>query len=146
MPIINREFDQSEQRFVLQADQGLTGVSLIIPLVQAPYNMNVDSINVQAYGLSGSPTWNVTIDRFITGVGATTISGGWTTLTISAQSTSGMITFVQAAAGSTLTQLQSKDVLKIVTSGANTAIAAGCITAVLKCLQDVKSYFGTSVT
>lgn len=146
MSIVNRNFSGSEQREVWHDNTGVLATSVTRPFYIAPFNCALEQIKVAATGISGSPTWQFSIDRFITGVGLTTISTFATLLSVQAMGTSGVQSVVLASAGSTLLQMQSGDMLKYVSSGSNSAVTAASITAVVQVLQDVKSFYGTSVT
>lgn len=142
MALVNRDKDLSEQRDIVQAQFGLIGTGATLHLAVVPYFGQIQGIQVSSVGLSGSPTMLFGINRFIVGTGFTTITGGATTLTISAVGTSGPQAFVLAAAGSSLLTVQQGDVLVMSTATANTAASSYAISVVMKALQDVKVPFG----
>jgi hypothetical protein len=142
MPIINREKDASEQRVVVQSDFGLSlnGATLALGLVASPGTL--DGIRVAAIGLTGAPTMDFKVNRFVVGSGMTSIAGS-TTLTLTAIGTSGVQSVVQVATGNSLLALQAGDVLVAqMTGGANTGAAAVSVAYVLRATQDIKSSFG----
>lgn len=144
MALVNRDKDASEQRDVLTyTSPAVVGVSLLVNLGIAPCAQQMIAIQVAAFGLSSTPILNFQINRFITGLGNTTIIGGFTSLSIAAAfGTSGpAATLVPLTAGSTLVQLLRGDLVQVVTSGANSA-ANYVISAVVQTLQDVKTNYG----
>lgn len=142
MAIINREFDASEQKIVIHCPLGAVATSITRELVVAPYPCEVIDVKETSLGLSGAPVHAMSIDRFIVGSGLTNVTGGWTNLTIVALGTSGVQDYPQVASGNSLIQLQASDVLKLVSSGANTATADSQVTITIRALQDQKTYFG----
>lgn len=145
MGVANRELDASEQReqlinVDLQAASCVNGVTLMLGVV--PYPGVISAIRVGAIGLSGAPTLAFTINRFIAGAGQTVITGGATTLTITAFGTSGIQSVVLAAAGSTLLNLLSGDILQCVTGGGTGAAAVSYnIAVVTQATQDIKNHY-----
>ena len=140
MALVNRDKDVSEQKVSVHAPLNLVATGLAMPVMAAPYLCNVMGVKVSALGVSGSPTGALAIVRN-TSAGVTTISGGWTTLSLQAAGTSGPQTVVSAGVGNTLTQLAVGDVLQYTSAGANSA-AFVTIDVVVQCLQDIKSDFG----
>ena len=146
MGIINRDKNLTEQvdNWDVQT-VGVVGVSQLIQLCQVPYTGQLLKCVVSAYGLSGAPTVGLQVQRFIVGSGLTTIPlNGSSLLTISAYSTSGMLTATIPAAGNSLVQLLAGDQLQMVTSTANTA-ATYCVNSVVQCLQDYKTQYSLFV-
>lgn len=141
MAIVNRDLDASEQRKTLQCEFGLTGTGLTLLCVQVPVASELQAIRVAGIGLSGSPTVAFTIGRFIAGTGFTSITGGATTVTITAFGTSGLQTMAVAASGSSLVALQAGDILQMTTGGANTAASSYSFAFVIKELVDIKNQF-----
>lgn len=145
MAITNRDLDASEQRLVIHRDFGAVPVTTNRNIFSAPFPVAVEQLLVAANGLSGAPTWTFKIDRFIVGAGFTTLTGTsfiGAALTVQTIGTSGAIA---ASILSTL-QMQAGDVLKVTSSGSNTAVADASVHVVLKALQDIKTYFGTVVS
>lgn len=143
MGIQNRDKGLNEQVDNWDVQTNATiGVSLLIPLCQVPYTGQLLKVTSAGYGLSSTPTVGLQIQRFIAGVGLTTIPiNGSSLLTISAFSTSGMQTHSLPAAGNSLVQLIAGDQVQAVTSTANSA-ASYAFNAVIQCLQDFKSQYG----
>lgn len=139
MALVNRDQDVSEQRETAQADLGLMGTSLTTPIYVAPYPVTVDAVRVAALGISGTPTAVLKVERN-TAAGATTITGGWTTLTLQAVGTSGVQSVVAAASGSSFLSLATGDVISYTSGGANSA-AFVAVAVVAKALQDIKNQF-----
>lgn len=145
MPIINREKDASEQKDNYDLNfAAVTGVSALTNCLLAPCPQNIVSIQIAAFGISGSPVLNFQIQRFIAGVGNTIISGGFTSLAVgAAYGTSGSLAkLVPLSPGSSLlTQLLTNDVFQVVSSGANSA-ASYLGSVVCQTLGDYKSFYG----
>lgn len=153
MAIINRTQDASEQRKVMQVALGAvaTGVTNVIGVV--PYPAVLDEAQIVAYGLSGSPSYALNVDRFIAGTGFTTIVlGTGSSNTPAAFGTSGAGSFgtslfgasgmILAAAGSTLLNLLPNDVLVLTSGGSNAAAKAVVCAVAIRPIQDVKAHFG----
>ena len=142
MGVTNRALDVSEKNRILEANYGLTATTLVLNVAMVPYPCTLVAARVAAKGISNTPTVQLKVDRFIVGVGATTISGGATTLTLQAVGTSGIQSVVLAAAGSSFLSLQQGDVITATTAGANSAVDDLSIGVVLQAIQDIKSSFG----
>lgn len=142
MGITNRAKDVSEQRDSIQGEflAVATGITLLV--AQIPYNSTLDAVKVSAQGLSGAPTYDLRVWRFIVGTGVTTIAGGATTVTPSTMGTSGPTSMVLAATGSTLLQLLANDVITLTSGVANAAVTALAVSVVIKAVQDIKTTFG----
>ena len=142
MAIVNRDLDPTQQRLNFVAAPGLVGVSALIQSFIAPCAGQLLAVSSFASGLSASPTVGIQVQRFVVGVGFTTIPlNGSSLLTITATSTSGIQAHVVPAAGTTLAQLLRGDAVQLVTSTASSA-ATYMVAAVMQVLQDVKSDFG----
>ena len=143
MAIVNRDLDVTQQRYVFTNNQSaVVGVSALIHVGIVPCAAQLLQVATNAFGLSGSPTVGVQIQRFVVGAGLTTIPlNGSSLLTITALSTSGMQTQTLPASGSTLLNLLKGDDIQLVTSTANTA-ATYVVEAVVQILQDVKQDYG----
>jgi hypothetical protein len=103
----------------------------------------VVAAKIAAFGISGTPTAALSIQRFIVGSGVTSYLGGFTTLTMIAAGTSGAQSVVTAASGSTALQLLAGDVIMMTTGGANSAVTGVAVDLVVQYTQDIKSYFGS---
>jgi hypothetical protein len=95
------------------------------------------------FGVSGAPSVQLNVDRFIAGVGFTTIIlATGTSNTPAAFGTSGVSSAVLATAGSTLRNLLANDVLVLTTGGTNAAANAIVGAVVIRPIQDIKVQFG----
>ena len=145
MSTVIRDLDASEQRrtegaaFQAVALGATTGTTLTCFAV--PYPSTLAGILVSAHGASGAPTIDFGIERFIVGTGFTTLTAGFTTLTLTEFATSGMQTVVQVAAGNSLLNLAANDVFVAVGGGADSAVTSLGISVVFKATQDVKTSF-----
>lgn len=141
MAINNRTLDPSLQRQVFQSSYGVVATGVTLSALVVPYASTLDAVRVTANGLSGSPTIDLRVWRFIVGTGVTTIAGGATTLTAQALGTSGIQSMVLASSGSSLLNLLANDVITLTTGGANTA-ASYTVSVVIKNTQDIRTSFG----
>ncbi len=142
MAITNRSLDVSEKNRVIWANYGLTVTSKVLNVAMIPYPCTLQAARLAVKGVSNSPTYQLKVDRFIVGAGTTTIAGGATTLTPLAIGTSGISSFVLAAAGSSFLSLQTGDVVTVTTAVANTAVDDLSISLVVQAVQDIKTSFG----
>lgn len=142
MAIVNRDFDNSQQRDVFfYSNPLISGTSSLINLAVASCAQQLLVIASEAFGVSGAPQVAIQVQRFVVGSGLTTIAlNGSSLLTVSAYSTSGMQTH-SIPTGSTLLLLQKGDLVQAVTSIANTA-AVYAFECVLLTLQDIKQNYG----
>lgn len=151
MAVVNRTLDASEQRKVYQASfpkvggasftNVATGTTAVVAVVPGPCTL--DAMQIIAYGISGAPTVQLNVDRFIVGTGFTTIIlATGSSNTPGAFGTSGSPTAVIAASGSTLLNLLANDVLIATTGAANAAANSLSVAVVLKPIQDIKKQFG----
>lgn len=142
MAICNRGLDASEQKRTFSNSFPLTGTGVTLPILMVPFNSELQAARLSAVGLSGAPTFDLRIQRFIAGAGVTILNPGTTTLTATAVGTSGIQTVLLAASGSSLVQLLAGDLLTLTTGAANTACAALSVAVVIQALQDIKTQFG----
>lgn len=145
MAIQNRDNGLSQQREVFSFKVGtapiVTGESYGAFIV--PYPCAIQAAYFAAFGLSGSPQYNLKVSRF-TSAGATSISVGISNITVSvaagvsssSQGWSGLATL-----GSTLLQLQAGDVLVVGTAGSNAAADDLSIALVVQKTQDIVQHF-----
>jgi hypothetical protein len=142
MAVINRTLDNSQQRFVVSAKAGATatGVTGIIGQIETPCVL--DAAQMAAFGISGAPTVQLVINRFIVGTGFTAISVGGANA-VPAFGTSGVMVAGASlnAAGSTLLNLIPNDVIMYQTGAANAAVTGLVVNLVLRPIQDIKKYF-----
>lgn len=150
MSIVNRTLDASEQRKIMSmtvsGSSGIvipTGATFLVGLVPWPCTLDVGQL--AAFGVSGSPTVALHVQRFIAGTGFTTyvIATGTSNL-VPAFGTSGVgiSGMILPASGSTLLNLVSNDVLGITFAGTNAAAIFLSVTLALKPIQDQKVNFG----
>lgn len=141
MAIVNRDLDSSQQPVLVNKEIGAiaTGVTSLIALI--PNSCQVVAAGLKAYGLSGSPQYSLNLLRTfaagptLIGLGATvTASLGLSSVVQGFSITLGATVFAEAG-----------DVLMLNSGGSNTAATGVSVTAVLKPLQEVKTYFGASV-
>jgi hypothetical protein len=142
MAICNRGLDPSEQRHAVLESFGAVPTAATIMICAIPYNSELKAVKVAVSGLSGSPTYDLRIQRFIPGAGATVLNPGSTTLTGTAFGTSGIQSFLLQGAGGSLVQLLANDVLTITSATANTAVTNMAVGVVIQALQDIKTLFG----
>ena len=140
MSVINRTLDVSEQQENLVLSEKLAVATDALYVYHVPRPMQLQSINVAASGISGSPVGLVEIQRFVVGAGLTTIPVG-NSLAIAAIGTSGVQSVSLPAAGSSLLELQKDDILNVAISGADSGADNLIISAVVKNLQDIKSWY-----
>lgn len=141
MAIVNRTLDPSQQQSEYTATYPLTATGVTLQIAAIPYPATLKAVAVSAIGLSGAPTFDLRVQRFIVGTGVTSIAGGATTLTATAWGTSGVQSMVLAASGNSLLSLQSKDVLALAVGGSNTAAANIVAAVVIQATQDILSWF-----
>jgi hypothetical protein len=142
MAITNRMLDVTEQRKVFELAIG-TAANLVngfsAPICTVPWPCLLDGGNLVAYGLSGSPQFQISVNRWNGSVAATFVVATGTSNVPAAYGTSGSASLVIAASGSTLLQLQANDVLLYAqTGGASAAATSAVISVILRPLQDVK--------
>jgi len=142
MAICNRDLGFSEQEKLLGDAYGALATGVTVPVATVPWPCTIQSAKVAAFGISGTPTVALTIQRFIVGSGVTSYLGGFTTLTMQAAGTSGVQSVVTAAAGSTALLLQTGDVIMATTGGANSAVTGLQVSVVVQATQDIRSWFG----
>ena len=137
MAIINRSLDVSEQQQVITKSQNgtVTGAEYVLGII--PDSMQIMQAKSYALGLSGAPTAQLQLARFVAGAGATVINIG-SALTQVAYGTSGLQSF---ALGSTPILAQAGDVLQVASAGTNSALTDMAISVVLQSLQDYKSWY-----
>jgi hypothetical protein len=142
MAIVNRDLDPSQQVQVHCVALGAvaTGVTTLVALV--PNSCTVVAAGLKAFGLSGAPQYSLSVLR-ATSLGPTSISLGATLTAVG-----GLSAVVQGFSISlgASTPLQGGDVIIMQSGVANTAIATGVLTVAFKPLQDVQTYFGSSIS
>lgn len=139
MAIVNRSLDATEKKVVVHASIGALATSITRAVVPLAWPAALKSVAVAAQGLSGAPGLAIQ-RRYFAGGETTAILA---TLAPADYGTSGIQVLDVVSDGATQAQqLGSGDVLEIVSSGANTALADLSLNFVLEKLQDVVSHNG----
>ena len=143
MAVVNRTLDASEQRKVAGIRSGVVATGLTLPVVFADQPITIQSAQAAFFGISGSPVYLLTCQRFINGTGATVFEVG-STFAARAFGTSGLLPagISLPATGSSLLNLVSGDVLMVSTFGSNAAVSGLALSVVLLPTQDIRTYFG----
>lgn len=150
MAVVNRTLDTSEQYKVIQCgwqQSGTTTVAVVTGMTLAlgvvPWPSVLAAGQLYAQGVSGSPTYQLVVKRFIAGSGYTAFNVGSANagvdFGVSGVPVAGMSL---PAAGSTLLNLLANDWLMINTGGANSAAQMVEAAVVLRPIQDIKINFG----
>lgn len=153
MAVVNRTLDASEQRKVFAVVNAATATGVTLNLGLVPYPSTLVEAQVAAWGLSGAPSYQLSVNRFISGTGFTTIVLATGTSNLPAEfGTSGPGAFgaslfgasgmVLAASGSTLLNLLANDLLMVTSGGSNSAVKGLAIDVVIQPIQDIKVHFG----
>lgn len=144
MAIENRDLGSSQKKEVLHyksSAQVSTGATQQIALL--PFPCTLESVKAVALGVSGAMQLAFQARRFAGG--NTAIALGISNLILQNFGTSGALGYSGlAAAGSTLLQLQTGDVLMFETSVANSAASEVLLELVVKKTQDIVSHNGVS--
>lgn len=134
MAIVNRSFDETEQQRDLHVNVEDTVTSTSDQLYHCPHAFEIQSAKACAEGLSGSPTAQLQIQRFVAGAGETQIALG-PALSLQSVGTSGPQSFSFSS-----TALQAGDQIVVAHAGTNAAADQLGISIVVKALQDIKSW------
>lgn len=140
MAINNRSLHGSLQREVAPCQLGAVATAESHVVHLAPRPQIVEAIKVSSLGLSGAPTANFQIVRFITGSGSTTIGAFCTTLTLAALGTSGTQSVVFLAS----MPLVANDAIQFTSGASNAAVTELRVDVLVKNLEDIRTQFGTS--
>lgn len=152
MPAVNRDLDVSEQKFSISTmfagcKDGTTlalwgsGETLLIANVPCPSALK--ALNVAAFGVSGTVTGELKVNRFIPGGGVTMITGLASSMAIPTFGTSGTLSASLVASGSTLLNLLAGDQIVMIAGGGG-AVARGTVGVVLQAIQDIVAHYGSS--
>ncbi len=143
MPIINQNLDISEKKVWADTVLGAvaTGVTALIRLI--PYNCMLQGFNLSAFGLSGTPTYSLSVYRATSG-GLTSIPLGLS-LAATTFGTSGPIgvTFIGSSGYGAGVTLLAGDALFMISGTADTSITTGIASSAIAALGDFKSYPNT---
>ena len=134
MGIVNRSKDSTEQYELRNMNLKNTVTAKSDAVVHMPFPGTIIRGRLSAVGLSGTPTAQLAIKRFVTGAGETLIPLG-AALTLQAVSTSGP----QAYTFST-TSLQAGDCIVCTHAGTNAATEQLNVALVIQATQDIRSW------
>lgn len=139
MPIINREKDVSEKRYVLeQLLTTVTGTSY--PICVVPFAAQFEAAFDAAIGLSGTPVGQLVVERFNASGGQTIVTGWFATFTHRALGTSGPLGYSATTLGQTFA-LKAGDVISVYTGGTNAAVSQLTVGVVLRALEDIRGTY-----
>jgi hypothetical protein len=156
MPIINRNLDVTERRFVIQENIGGPGTGIIptgatIALGVVPMNAVVASVFAVVYGVSNTPIYSFGVYRFITG----TTNAGYTFLALTGSSltpavfgTSGVAYAGPSVGIQSVTYLVSGqtlfagDQIVVLTGGSGAAATSGTFGIVIQPTDDYVKWLG----
>lgn len=139
--IVNRDLDQSERKLVIQSKIAPTVTGGTYQIGVVPFAAQVLGGYEAALGLSGAPTSQIKVQRFIPGTGVTVITGIFNALTLTAYGTSGLQGHSLVGASFLL---MPKDLLFCETGGTNAAVNSTAIAVVIQALEDVKTILGAA--
>jgi len=131
---INRTNDASEQKRCIDVNIRETVTGESDHVMHAPHALTIVGCQLAAEGLSGTPTVQLKIQRFVTGAGETQIALGPAVTPISV-GTSGPVAFAFST-----TLLQAGDQVVATHAGTNAALAQLGIALVVQATQDIKSW------
>lgn len=152
MPIVNRDLDVSEQKFsssqsFFGSKDGTTlavwGSGETLLIYNVPFPASLKALNAAAYGVSGTVTGELKVNRFIAGSGVTLITGLAATLSMPAFGVSGSLNASLVASGSTLLNLLPGDQVVMIVGGGG-AVARGTVSVVVQAIQDIVAHYGSS--
>jgi hypothetical protein len=134
MAIVNRNKDVSEQLEVVRATAETTVTGKASLVGRMPYAATIVRGSLSAVGLSGSPTAQFAIRRFVTGAGETLIPLG-AALALVATSTSGPQSYTFSA-----TALIAGDMIAVSHAGTNAGVEQLGVAVVVQAIQSIKSW------
>jgi hypothetical protein len=135
MAIINRSLDSSEQQWLAFQNLNVTVTGKSDAVVQVPQAGTIISTKLAGVGLSGTPTAQMAIRRFVTGAGQTLIPVG-PALTVLASSTSGP----QSYSYSLTVNLLAGDTVCVTHGGTNAGLEQLNASMVIQAVQDIKTW------
>lgn len=147
MAVVNRALDNSQQETEFYESfgafsTGASNLAVSVPIAMIPYPSTLVAARVAATGISGSPTLDLSITRFIVGSGSTSYLGGFTSIALQAVGTSGIQSVTIAAAGSTALNLLAGDVVYGSVAGQDSAVTGLAVSIVIDATQSIKTHFG----
>lgn len=134
MGIVNRTLDSTEQTKDIFTNLEDTVTATSDQVYHAPHGMEIQGARICAEGLSGAPSMQLQIQRFVTGAGETQIPLG-AALVMVAVGTSGPMTYTFST-----TTLMAGDQVVATHAVANTGADQMSIALVVKATQDIKSW------
>lgn len=137
MGIVNRTMDSSEQQYVAQDHINATTTGKSDSVFHFPNPALLSSAKLSGVGLSGSPTAQLQIRRFVTGAGQTLIPLG-AALAIQAVSTSGPQSYTFSNGAST--QVMAGDIVCVTHAGTNAGLEQLHVAIVCQATQDIRSW------
>ena len=141
MGIVNRTMDGSEQKEALVISQNnvVNTQDLVLKVIERP--CTISDLKVAMLGVSGSPSIQLKVLRFVNGTGGSSFLVG-STFAVTTYATSGWLSFSLPASGSTLLNLQKGDI-PIVVQGGGTGAASTVTTVelVVQNTQEIKTWY-----
>lgn len=134
MGIVNRTKDSSEQQWLANENLTVTVTGKSDAVVQVPQAGTIIGAKLAGVGLSGAPTAQLQIRRFVVGAGQTLIPLGGA-LTIVACSTSGPQTYTFST-----TALNAGDTIVCTHAGSNAGLEQLNVAVVIQSIQDIKTW------
>lgn len=134
MATVNRSLDSTEQIKDKFSNLEDTVTTTSDQVYHCPHEFEIQGARLCAEGLSGSPTAQFQIQRFVTGAGETQIPLG-AALALVAVGTSGPQSYTF-----TSTSLQAGDQVVVTHGGSNSAADQLSVSLTLKPTQDIKSW------
>lgn len=134
MAIVNRSFDESEQQRDHFVNLESTTTATSDQVYHAPHALDLQKIMLSPVSLSGTPTCQMQIKRFVVGAGETLIPLG-AALTLQAVGTSGPLSYTLSTSS-----VMEGDLIVATHAGTNAAVAQLGIALVAKATQDIKSW------
>ena len=141
MAIVNRDLDVSQQGMQVNESLGAVVTAATYPVWVVPFPCQLIAAQQTVRGLSGAPNHSLWLTRFVAGAGGTQIAIG-ASMVAADWGVSGCQTYTITAAAASY-PLQAGDLVALRTAAADTAAGTVAVTLVVRCLQDIKSYFGT---
>ncbi len=134
MGIVNRSLDSSEQQYVVDYNIRETVTATSDYLHMFPQGGTIQSGKVAGIGLSGTPTLQLALRRFVVGAGDTLIPIG-AALTVIAASTSGPMAYTFSTSA-----VQAGDSLVATHAGTNAALTQVMVSVVIQATQEIRSW------
>ncbi len=141
MGIVNRTLDATEQKeaVVISQNNVVNTQDLVLKIIERP--CVITDAKVAMFGLSGAPSVQLKVCRFVNGTGGSSyLIGG--SFVVGTFATSGWLSYSLPATGSSLLVLQKGDVL-IAQQGGGTGAGttSTVVDIVLQNTQDIKTWY-----